>query len=292
MLCNNFQFPHKNELKGGARGLVKLSLAECRAITNQGIAYLSKLRKLEELNVLGCYSVSDEGIEHLVSKSNSFKKFNLSGTYISRDGLNAINLHCKSIQTLVLHGCRLLSTEDALIFKNCHIELREDIFRFQLLPTPETTLNSITNNILRTRSSLTIQRVAHYVYKKLQQPVCNIDIVCKGRVLSTFMTLRDVERDFWDNSMLSLYYRLKEETAKILENEKVESIMGKMPRWLPDDSVSLCGICHERFWILLRKHHCRKCGKIFCKNCSAKRILIPIYGYTKKPVRVCDNCFE
>ena len=197
MLCNRFQdCSHKHILKGGARGLRKLSLGECRSLSNQGIAHLRKLKKLEELNVLGCYSISDEGIERLISKPNLLKKINLSGTYISREGLMEIQKNCKHIQTLILHGCKLLSVEDASIFQQCYVELRDDIFRFQLLPAPETVLGSITNNILRTRSSLTIQRVAHYVYKKLQQPACNIDIVCKNRVLSTYMTLREVEHDF------------------------------------------------------------------------------------------------
>jgi hypothetical protein len=292
MLCSTFLDKKKCELKGGARGLVKLSLAECRMISNEGVCYLRKLKKLEDLNILGCYSISDEGIARLVGKAKQFRKFNLSGTYVSREGLNAIARNCGNIQALILHGCRLLSNEDSMIFKNCHVELRDDIFRFQLLPTPETCLNSITNNILRTRSSLTIQRVAHYVFKKLQHGANNIDILCKGRVLSSYMTLRDVERDMWDNSMLTLYYRLKEETQKILENEKVENLMGKMPKWVHDDLVNECLKCHERFRIFVRKHHCRKCGNIFCDRCSQKRMFIPAFGYTKKPVRVCDNCAE
>ena len=292
MLCSSFQDQSKYSLKGGARGLTKLSLAECRAISNQGIAYLGKLKQLEELNVLGCYSVSDEGIDLLVSKSKNFKKFNLSGTYISRDGLASIHKHCKGVQSLIMHGCRLLSLDDVAIFKNCYVELRDDIFRFQLLPTPDTSLTSITNNILRTRSSLTIQRVAHYVYKKLQQAVCNIDIVCKDRILSSYMTLREVEYDLWDNSMLTLHYRLKSETKKILDALRVENLMGKMPRWVQDEAADECNLCHSRFWMLLRKHHCRNCGNIFCKNCTKKRMLIPVYGYTKNPVRVCDKCFE
>lgn len=290
LLCSSFP-GGKPQLKGGARGLTRLSLAECRALSNHGVAYLGKLKFLEDLNVLGCYSISDEGIELLALKAKSLKKLNLSGTYISRDGLNAIHKNCKNIETLILHGCRLLSQDDISIFPKCYVELRDDIFRFQLLPTTETELSSITNNILRTRSSLTVQRVAHYVYKKLQQEVCNIDIICKDIVLSSYMTLREVENDLWDNTMLTLHYRLKSETIKILENRKVENLMGKMPKWVQDETVEECFVCHTRFWMLLRKHHCRKCGNVICKNCSEKKIFIPAYGYTKSPVRVCDSCF-
>ena len=133
--------------------------------------------------------------------------------------------------------------------------------------------------------------MAHYVYKKLQQPVCNIDVVCKDRVLSCYMTLRDVENELWDNSMLSLHYRLKSETKMILESQKVEHLMGKMPRWVQEETVDECSACRRRFWMLLRKQHCRNCGNIFCKHCTTKKMFIPAYGYTKNPVRVCDKCF-
>lgn len=293
-LCSPFEEGQRiyMDLKGGAYGLRKLSLSECRTIQNTGLSYLRKLKRLEELNILGCYSITDEGISNLVSKSKNFKKFNLSGTYVSREGLMTIKNNCLSLHTLILHGCRLLSADDSNIFKGIYVELRDDIFRFQLLPSNDTSLNSITNNILRTRSSLTIQRVAHYVCKKISLPVgSGIDIICKGKVLSSYMTLKGVEQDMWDASMLTLHYRLKAETEKIKEIEKVESLMGKMPKWLPDDSAIECGKCGDRFRVFLRKHHCRNCGKIFCDKCSSKRILIPAFGYTKHPVRVCDNCF-
>lgn len=292
-LCGKFEGYKKNDkYSGGARGLKKLSLAECRTIQNGGLGYLRKLSLLEELNILGCYSINDEGIQKLVTKAKNFKKLNLSGTYISREGLSAIKNNCLGIKTLVLHGCRLLSVDDGNIFKNVYLELRDDIFRFQLLPGPDTCLSSITNNILRTRSSLTIQRVAHYVCKKLSQPVgSGIDILCKNVVLCSYMTLKGVEQDMWDSSMLTLYYRLKTETLKIREIEKVESLMGKMPKWVQDESALACLQCHQRFRVLLRRHHCRKCGQIFCNKCSQKRMMIPAFGYTKHPVRVCDKCF-
>jgi hypothetical protein len=294
-LCATFEEVRKMtwQLKGGAFGLKKLSLAECRAIQNTGLGYLRKLKNLEEINILGCYSITDEGIQNLVSKSRKFRKLNLSGTYVSREGLLSIRNNCLDVKILILHGCRLLAADDAGIFKGIHVELRDDIFRFQLLPSHDTDLNSITNNILRTRSSLTIQRVAHYVCKKISLPVgSGIDIICKGKVLSSYMTLKGVEIDMWDSTMLTLHYRLKTETEKIKENEKVESLMGKMPKWEPDESTNECLVCRERFRVFLRKHHCRGCGKIFCDKCSSKKVLIPAFGYTKHPVRVCDQCYD
>lgn len=40
---------------------------------------------------------------------------------------------------------------------------------------------------------------------------------------------------------------------------------------------------------LFPQHHCRHCGNIFCAECSARNALTPS---SKKPVRVCDGCFD
>lgn len=49
----------------------------------------------------------------------------------------------------------------------------------------------------------------------------------------------------------------------------------------------------NRLWSLSSslniQHHCRHCGNIFCAECSAKNALTPS---SKKPVRVCETCFE
>jgi len=48
-----------------------------------------------------------------------------------------------------------------------------------------------------------------------------------------------------------------------------------LPRWQPDSEVSECPICGRTFAFWLRKHHCRKCGRVVCGNCSPHRITIP-----------------
>eukprot|EP00656_Telonema_subtile_P023680 TRINITY_DN2523_c0_g1_i5.p2 TRINITY_DN2523_c0_g1~~TRINITY_DN2523_c0_g1_i5.p2 ORF type:complete len:202 (+),score=36.49 TRINITY_DN2523_c0_g1_i5:109-714(+) len=42
-----------------------------------------------------------------------------------------------------------------------------------------------------------------------------------------------------------------------------------------------------------RKHHCRRCGKVFCDKCSKNRTKLPPEdGYGDEKVRVCQPCFE
>ena len=49
----------------------------------------------------------------------------------------------------------------------------------------------------------------------------------------------------------------------------------KLPKWQPDEQVSKCPICGIMFTFWYRKHHCRKCGRVVCANCSPHRITIP-----------------
>ena len=59
----------------------------------------------------------------------------------------------------------------------------------------------------------------------------------------------------------------------ILQNRTSREIT--LPRWEPDAGVSKCPICGTTFSFWYRKHHCRKCGRVVCANCSPHRITIP-----------------
>ena len=49
----------------------------------------------------------------------------------------------------------------------------------------------------------------------------------------------------------------------------------KLPKWQADEEISRCPICRTTFTFWYRKHHCRKCGRVVCANCSPHRITIP-----------------
>ncbi|KAI5465857.1 FYVE zinc finger-domain-containing protein [Mariannaea sp. PMI_226] len=55
-----------------------------------------------------------------------------------------------------------------------------------------------------------------------------------------------------------------------------------VPRWQPDVEVTYCPICRTQFSFFVRKHHCRKCGRVVCNSCSPHRIIIP-YQYIVRP---------
>lgn len=67
--------------------------------------------------------------------------------------------------------------------------------------------------------------------------------------------------------------------------------------WRPDSSAAQCIRCTTNFGFLTRRHHCRRCGNIFCDNCSSQRKVLahpirrPGGDAEKGAVRVCDACF-
>jgi hypothetical protein len=75
-------------------------------------------------------------------------------------------------------------------------------------------------------------------------------------------------------------------------------------RWKHDDEVTKCEDCDTPFqktWYgSSSKHHCRRCGGIFCERCSARRLDLDVAlaGPDKPPAkpfkqaRVCNNCYD
>ncbi|KAI1390103.1 FYVE-domain-containing protein [Hypoxylon trugodes] len=55
-----------------------------------------------------------------------------------------------------------------------------------------------------------------------------------------------------------------------------------LPRWQPDSEATFCPICRTQFSFFVRKHHCRKCGRVVCNSCSPHRITIP-HQYIVRP---------
>lgn len=68
--------------------------------------------------------------------------------------------------------------------------------------------------------------------------------------------------------------------------------------WRPDLSTNRCQMCNSWFRIGRGKHHCRKCGRIFCQRCSSHRkelatpVKRPRHPREIGPVRVCDRCYQ
>ncbi|GME68246.1 unnamed protein product [[Candida] boidinii] len=74
--------------------------------------------------------------------------------------------------------------------------------------------------------------------------------------------------------------------------------------WQPDEDVTNCCICHSSFTFFHRKHHCRKCGRIVCGDCSSVFtnylpstyvVCPPSQVFLESPHvphRTCDDCVD
>ncbi|KAI8420918.1 hypothetical protein MSG28_008084 [Choristoneura fumiferana] len=81
----------------------------------------------------------------------------------------------------------------------------------------------------------------------------------------------------------------KLQLAELLEKEALAATASEeTPNWTSDKDATMCTACAKEFTIARRKHHCRRCGHIFCGACSEKTVALA--GNTK-PVRVCDACY-
>ncbi|KAM7262547.1 hypothetical protein ACFE04_000230 [Oxalis oulophora] len=56
--------------------------------------------------------------------------------------------------------------------------------------------------------------------------------------------------------------------------------------WVVD--ASHCQGCSTQFSFIHRKHHCRRCGGIFCSTCTQQKMFLR--GQGDSPVRICDPC--
>lgn len=64
--------------------------------------------------------------------------------------------------------------------------------------------------------------------------------------------------------------------------------------WVSDDLIKNCMACKTKFSLVNRKHHCRKCGGVFCASCTSRRTPVPtLPGYPATSLRrICDKCYS
>lgn len=61
------------------------------------------------------------------------------------------------------------------------------------------------------------------------------------------------------------------------------------PPWVADQEVLQCSLCGAKFDFIKRRHHCRRCGQIFCGKCCSTKVQFHRMGFID-PVRHCCNC--
>ncbi|RHY37772.1 hypothetical protein DYB34_003545 [Aphanomyces astaci] len=61
-------------------------------------------------------------------------------------------------------------------------------------------------------------------------------------------------------------------------------------QWVSDSKRHDCQVCNRKFSMFLRKHHCRVCGEVICKNCAMSTMLVK--RDKKVPITACLDCLR
>ncbi|GFR26553.1 FYVE and coiled-coil domain-containing protein 1, partial [Trichonephila clavata] len=109
------------------------------------------------------------------------------------------------------------------------------------------------------------------------------------------------DKEILEGEIIHLRNDAKELQKKIIKLLKEKDILWKMndrlrylhkiqidDRWVNDHEVTECLGCRSNFSFLLRKHHCRQCGRIFCHACSNNWLWTPA---SRRQIRVCNECY-
>ncbi len=80
--------------------------------------------------------------------------------------------------------------------------------------------------------------------------------------------------------------------------------VNRPPVWINDKARPGCMCCDRKFSVIVRRHHCRYCGRLCCSDCASGKVAA--YKFPKgfnnrlkkngsvpnhKPQRVCNTCF-
>ncbi|KAL1923075.1 uncharacterized protein VTP21DRAFT_9451 [Calcarisporiella thermophila] len=92
--------------------------------------------------------------------------------------------------------------------------------------------------------------------------------------------------------------KLKGVDPEAMNDNTNEEIIGPPSRehWKPDSEARKCGMpyCRVHFWLLERRHHCRRCGDIFCSRHCKKYFPLDQHAQPHprgQLSRVCDRCY-
>lgn len=278
-------------LKGGARGLRKITLSECKQVTDKGIAMLAKIPELKSLSLLSCHHVTDKGVCWLLEKCKEIEELNLGGTQITSRTLDFISEECPNVKRLSIKGCSGFSEVDVqkLEKRGIEVEYGEGTCRFFLLSERESELPSISSNSFKGRTTLSIHRLQNFAKEKLKamgREVNELELLFEKKVLEDHLTLQDLLAFNTKKDEVILTYRKKKNLTK-------KAFAPDHPKpWICKKDVCECmnPECKQIFDIFHNKLNCYSCGAVFCDQCTQFKTPIKHLGYDD-PMRVCILCW-
>jgi len=127
-------------------------------------------------------------------------------------------------------------------------------------------------------------------HRLLQLRTARIEDVCDAPLFKfinheksfTIEAVSEEEKNDWVTSL--------EEAINELKNALGEDELSPVKEaaiWENDHEAFDCMICHEKFTLTKRRHHCRHCGRVICSDCSKNK-----HFFTGVQARICDECFS
>lgn len=106
-----------------------------------------------------------------------------------------------------------------------------------------------------------------------------------AQMMERFAALQDTVSD-QEIAMVEMGRQLSLSQQKVSDMKEVTGVSHDSV-WVDDKDITDCQDCKKQFTVARRKHHCRKCGGIFCYACSDNSVQL---ASSSKPVRVCNSC--
>ncbi|KAF7487947.1 Zinc finger FYVE domain-containing protein 26 [Sarcoptes scabiei] len=117
------------------------------------------------------------------------------------------------------------------------------------------------------------------------------ELLEKYSLKSIYIDIFDSSSSYEDTSDMTVISSESSQTKNIAQFNVPQKIPSK-EQWVSDYSKTHCMLCQiVRFSMINRRHHCRRCGRVVCNNCSTNNLLITDIN-ALFPVRVCDDCFD
>jgi hypothetical protein len=111
----------------------------------------------------------------------------------------------------------------------------------------------------------------------------------EGAYLAFYTPKKSFVLEFPGKEQRVLWEDAIREAVAALGEAGTQGVWEAAPVWVPDSAIKICPKCGDKFGKAKRRHHCRRCGNIYCGDCLTNRIVLPNLG--DKPVACCVTCF-
>ena len=177
---------------------------------------------------------------------------------------------------------------------------REDL-RYFILLTDCLLYATYTGNLSLSSASLRVSYTIPLNHLQIQLPLdenSQNEFSITSSVRSCTLRRRNIhERNDWLEALNGAVEDYRSKKATFLPSDQSSAVtvpadrLGDCaPVWVPDHHVTMCQACSCSFSLVIRRHHCRACGRVVCYQCATHKAALRYRQF--QPARVCDDCYN